>query len=143
MGFVYAFVVDFVYLLDFVGKFSYFEIVETAAVSVCNILWYMVQKYLVDSNHHHQMISNLCYKVFVVYSYFVEKMDNFHYNPVEGVDYLKNLLNWSMYLGDSNNGNIRDLNFVYFFGGLICFLLVRIIINVFCKSVFCERFLCF
>ena len=35
MGFVYAFVVGFVYLLGFVGKFSYFEIV---AVSVFNIL---------------------------------------------------------------------------------------------------------
>ena len=45
---------------------------------------YMVKKYLVDNNHHHQMISNLCYKVFVVYSYFVEKMGNFHYNPVKG-----------------------------------------------------------
>ena len=84
----------------------------------------MVQKNLVDSNHDYQMISYLCYKVFVVYSYFVEKMDNFHYNPVEGLDYLGNFLNWLMYLGDSNNGNIRDLNFVYFFGGLICFLLV-------------------
>ena len=38
MGFVYAFVVDFVYLLDFVGKFSYFEMVEIVAVSVCDIL---------------------------------------------------------------------------------------------------------
>ena len=44
MGFVYAFVVDFVYLLDFVGKFSYFGMVETVAISVCDILWYMVQK---------------------------------------------------------------------------------------------------
>ena len=62
------------------------------------------------------MISYLCYKVFVVYSYFVEKMDNFPYNPVEGVDYLGNLLNWLMYLGDSNNGNKRDINFVFFSG---------------------------
>ena len=74
-----------------------------------------------SSNHHHQMISYLCYKVSVVYSYFVEKLDNFHYNPVEGVDYLGNLLNWLMYLGDSNNGNIRDLIFVYFFGGVDLF----------------------
>ena len=81
----------------------------------------MVQNYLVDTNLYHQMISNLCYKVFVVYSHFVEKMDNFHYNPVEGVDYLGNLLNWLMYLEDSNNENIRGLSFVYFFGGLICF----------------------
>ena len=33
------------------------------------------------------------------------------------VDYLENLLNWSMFLGDSNNENIRDLNFVFFRGG--------------------------
>ena len=38
MGFVYVFVVDSVYLLDFVGEFSYFEIVEIVAVSVCDIL---------------------------------------------------------------------------------------------------------
>ena len=96
--------------------------VEIFAVSVCDILEYMVQKYLVDSNHHHQMISNLCYNEFVVYYYFVEKMGNFHYNPVEGVDYLENLLNWSMYLDDSNNENTRGLSFVYFcFGGLNCF----------------------
>ena len=67
------------------------------------------------------MIGNLCYKVFVVYFCFVEKMGNFHYNPVEGVDYLESLLNWSMYLGDFNNGNIRDLNFKYLFGGVDLF----------------------
>ena len=55
--------------------------------------------------------------VYVVDFYSVEKTGNFHYNPVEGVDYLESLLNWSMYLGDSNNGNIRDLNFVCFFEG--------------------------
>ena len=42
----------------------------------------MVQKYLVGSDHHHQMISSLCYKVYVVYFYSVEKMGNFHYDPV-------------------------------------------------------------
>ena len=89
MGFVYALVVDSAYLLDFVGKSSYFGMVEIVTVSVCDILEYMVQKYLVDSDHHHQMISNLCYKLFVVYSYFVEKMGNFHYNPVEDVLFLK------------------------------------------------------
>ena len=67
------------------------------------------------------MINSLSYKVFVVYSFFGEKMGNFQYNPVEGVDYLENLLNLSMYLEDSNNLNIRGLNFVSFFGGLICF----------------------
>ena len=51
---------------------------------------------------------------------------------MEGVDYLENLQNWLLFLGDSNNGNIRDLNFVSFFGKLICFWLVCIIINVFC-----------
>ena len=38
------------------------------------------------------------------------------------MDYLENLLNWSMFLGDSNNWNIRDLNFVYFFGEVGLFL---------------------
>ena len=55
--------------------------------------------------------------VYVVYFYFVKKMGNFHYNPVEGVDYLENLLNWLMCLEDSNKENISDSNFVYFFGG--------------------------
>ena len=32
------------------------------------------------------------------------------------MDYLENLLNLSMFLGDSNYENISDLNFVYFFG---------------------------
>ena len=32
------------------------------------------------------------------------------------MDYLENLLNWSMFLEDSNNVNIRDLSFVCFFG---------------------------
>ena len=38
MGFVYAFDVGFVYLLGFVGKFSYFGMVEIVAVFVCDIL---------------------------------------------------------------------------------------------------------
>ena len=42
----------------------------------------MVQKYLVDDNHRHQMINSLCYMVYVFYFYFVEKMGNFQYNPV-------------------------------------------------------------
>ena len=81
-------VVDSAYLLDFVGKSSYFGMVEIVAVFVGDILVYMVQKCLVDDN--------LFNELFVVYSYFVEKMGNFHYNPVEGVDFLENLLNWSM-----------------------------------------------
>ena len=32
------------------------------------------------------------------------------------MDYLENLLNLSIFSGDSNNENIRDLSFVYFFG---------------------------
>ena len=32
------------------------------------------------------------------------------------MDYLENLLNLLMFSGDSNNENIRDLNFVCFFG---------------------------
>ena len=82
--------IDSAYLLDFVGKSSFFGMVEIVAVFVCDIFVCMVQKCLVDDNHHHQMISNLCNKVFVVYSCFVEKMGNFHYNPVEGVDNLGN-----------------------------------------------------
>ena len=35
---------------------------------------------------------------------------------------MENLLNWSMFSGDSNNGNIRDLNFVCFFGEVGLFL---------------------
>ena len=76
------------------ARSSYFGMVEIVAVFVCDILVYMVQKCLVDDNHHHQRISNLCNKVFNVYSYFVEKMGNFHYNPE----------------------NIRGLGFAYFFG---------------------------
>ena len=82
MGFVYAFVVDFVYLLGFVDKFSYFEMVEIVAVSVCDILEYMVQKYPVSDNHLHQVINSLYYMVYAVYFYFFERMGNFHYNPV-------------------------------------------------------------
>ena len=68
------------------------------------------------------MISNLCNKMFAVYSYFVEKMGKFHFNPVEGVDYLGNLLNWSINLEYSNNENIRGLDFAYCFGGVDLFL---------------------
>ena len=48
MSFVYALVVDSAYLLDFVGKSSYFGMVEIVAVFVCDILVYMVQKCPVD-----------------------------------------------------------------------------------------------
>ena len=46
---------------------------------------YMVQKCLVV-NSHHQMISNLYDEVLAFYFYFVERMGNFHYNPVEDVN---------------------------------------------------------
>ena len=36
--------------------------------------------------------------------------------------YLESLPNLLMFLGDSNNVNIRDLIFVYFFGGVDLFL---------------------
>ena len=42
----------------------------------------MVQKYLVGDNHLPQMINMLYYMAYVVYFYFVERMGNFHYNPV-------------------------------------------------------------
>ena len=42
----------------------------------------MVQKYLVADNQLHQMINSVYYMVYVVYFYFVERMGNFHYNPV-------------------------------------------------------------
>ena len=42
----------------------------------------MVQKYLDGRDHRHQMISSLCYTVYVVYFYSVEKMGNFHYDLV-------------------------------------------------------------
>ena len=38
------------------------------------------------------------------------------------MDYLESLLKWLMFLGDSNNVNIRDLNFVYCFGEVDLFL---------------------
>ena len=92
--------------------------VEIVAVFVYDILVCMVQKCLVDNNHHHQMINKLCNKVFVVYSFFVEKIENFHCDLVEGVNYFENLLNWLMCLEDSNSENI---NGCYFFraGGFV------------------------
>ena len=104
---------DSVYLLGFVDKFSYFGMVEIVAVFVCDLLVYMVQNYLVDNNHHHQMImiNNSCNKVFVVCSYFVGKVGNFHCNLGESVKYFENLLNWLMYLGDSNSENISGCYF--------------------------------
>ena len=79
----YGLVVDFVYLLDLEKKFYYMY--EVVAILVCDILGYMVQKCLVVNNHH-QMISNPYDEVLAFYFYFVERMDNFHYGPVEDVN---------------------------------------------------------
>ena len=103
MSLVNALVGDFVYLLDFVDKFSYFGMVEVVAVFVCKILAFMTQKHLVENSDHHQTINNLCNKVFAVYFYFVGKMGNFHCDLVEGVNCFENSLNWLLYLGDSHS----------------------------------------
>ena len=71
------------YLLDLEKKF--YDMYMVFALLVRDILEYMVQKYLVVNNHH-QMISNLYDEVLAFYFYFVEKMDNFHYDPVEDVN---------------------------------------------------------
>ena len=42
----------------------------------------MVQRYLVGDSRLHQMINSLYYMVYIGYFYFVERMGNFHYNPV-------------------------------------------------------------
>ena len=74
----------------------------------------MEQKYLVDNNRHHPMINNLmCDLVFVVYSYFVGKMDNFHYDFERDVDSHGNLLNLLMSLENSTLVKINDFVFVY------------------------------
>ena len=76
-------VVDFEYLVGFQEKISHIEINEIVAVFVCDTLVYMVQKYLVKNSHHHQMRDSSYNEVFAFYFYFVGKMDNFHYDPVE------------------------------------------------------------
>ena len=79
-------VVDFVYQLGFVSKFLHFGMLEFVEVFVCDILVCMVQKYLVEINHHHQMIKSLCNRVFVAHSFFVEQMDSFRYDLAEDVN---------------------------------------------------------
>ena len=69
------------YLVGFQEKLFY---IECVVVFVYDTLVCMVQKYLV--NDHHRWIHNPYGEVFVVNFYFVEKMDNFHYDPVEDVD---------------------------------------------------------
>ena len=104
---------SFVYQLGFVGKSLQFEMLEFVEVFVCDILVYMVQKYLVDNNRHHRMINSLYNRVFVVYFYFVEKLDSFRYDPVRDVDGLGSLLSLLMYLGNSIFLKLNDL--AYFF----------------------------
>ena len=82
MDFAFVLVVDFVYLLDLEKKF--YDMYQVFALLVRDILEYTVQKYLVVNNHH-QMISSP-YDVLAFYFYFVEKMGNFHYDPVEDVN---------------------------------------------------------
>ena len=51
------------------------------------------ERCMVDNNRHCLMINSLmCDMVFVVYSYFVEKMDNFHCDLEMDVDSHENLL---------------------------------------------------
>ena len=95
------------------GKSLQFEMLEFVEVFVCDILVYMVQKYLVDNNRHHRMINSLYNRVFVVYFYFVEKLDSFRYDPVRDVDGLGSLLSLLMYLGNSIFLKLNDL--AYFF----------------------------
>ena len=79
MDFAFVLVVDFVFLLDFKKKFYYMY--KVFVLLVRDILGYTVQKYLVVNNRH-QMISNPYDEVLAFYFYFVEKMGNFHCNPV-------------------------------------------------------------
>ena len=71
------------YLLDLEKKFYYMY--KVFALLVRDILEYTVQNYLVVNNHH-QMISNPYDEVLAFCYYFVEKMGNFHYDPVEDVN---------------------------------------------------------
>ena len=71
-------------------------------VFVHYILVYKVQKYLVGNNRHYLMINNLIYHwVFVIYFYFVDKLDNFHFDYVRDVDSYGSLLSLLMYLENS------------------------------------------
>ena len=83
----------------------------------------MVEKYLVDSNHHHLMIISWDdNRVSVVYFYFVEKMGNFHSEPVRDVDSHGNLLSLMMYL--ENLIFVKMNDFEYLFGGYDLFVMV-------------------
>ena len=99
MGFVAELVVDVVYLLVVEKKF--YDLYVVSVFLVHDILDYMVQIYLVVRNHHLR-ISNPYDKMSVFYFYFVEKMDNFHYDPVEDVNLFENLLSYVVPLSYPN-----------------------------------------
>ena len=96
------------------GDILYFEILDFVEVFVYDILLCMVKKYLADDIRHHLMINNLmCDMVFVVFSYFVGKMGNSHYNLERAVDNHGNLLNLLMTLKNSTFAKIKDVAYVY------------------------------
>ena len=96
------------------GDILYFEINDFVEVFVYDFLSCMVQKNLVDNNRHRLMINSLmCDMVFVVYSYFVGKMKNFHCDLEKDVDSHENLLNVLMSLEISTFAKINDFVFVY------------------------------
>ena len=88
MDFVAELVVDVVYLSVVEKKF--YDLYVVSVLLVHDILEYMVQICLVVRNHHLR-INNPFNKMSVFYFYFVEKMGNFHCDPVE--DLFGNLLN--------------------------------------------------
>ena len=79
MGFAFVLVVDFVYLLGVEKKFD--DMYVVSALFVHDILECMEQIYLVVNNHH-QRIDNPFDEMLVCYFYSVERMGNFHYDPV-------------------------------------------------------------
>ena len=83
MGFAFALVVDFVYLLGVEKKF--YDMYMVSALLVHDILECMVQIYLVVNNHH-QRINNPFDEMLAFYFYSVERMGNFRYDPVEDVN---------------------------------------------------------
>ena len=74
---------------------------DVVEVFLHDILVYMAQKDLVDKICFYLMINSLYSKVFVVYFYFVGKVDSFQYYPVRDMDDLESLLGFVKYLEDS------------------------------------------
>ena len=136
---MFVLVVDFVYLSVVEKKF--YDMYVVFVFLVHDILGYMVQIYLV-ANNHHLRISNPIDEMHVSYFHFVERMGNFHYDPVEDVNLFENLLNWLVPL---NYPNIEILCYYYdFFVGDSLFLMD--VCNYHCvlqKIVPCERSACF